>query len=219
MKAQTEEVAKALSEQAHYVLEPIYIPTNAMAQACKNMNTIDRVMYAYDKCTELMEDETAYTETLAKAFSDSPSVVASKLKMHKQACNALFCNPKDRVNEDIGKPQLCMDAGDAEITYDDTDVVKEAPYTMSGIMSVIKSASRGAQLGFFIITLVLFIIFFKLILWPYVLWPLVVFLHNNVFMKRGGIKWRYFKDKVEEAKEAIVAETILNAQKKMESSN
>ncbi len=178
-----------LSQQSQYILESLTVPTETMAQACRTLHTKDRLTYAYNACSNLSEDDTQYADQLATTLNDSPAVVATKINMYKQSCNALFCNSTDRVNEEIGQPEICMKvSGSTDIPTEDGEQERETPYTTAATGYVTTSMSVGMSLMISIIFIVLFVIFLKFILWPYMLRPIVAVLHNII----AGIFYNYY---------------------------
>lgn len=96
------------------LLEDISIQTQEMEMACANLNTTDRLSYAYQQCKLLKENEEGYKENLSK--SDTSGAIDQKIIMIKQSCNSLFC-PKTAdadstvftmINKDMEKDKICF---------------------------------------------------------------------------------------------------------------
>jgi hypothetical protein len=185
-------VGEEVTREAHQLLENITPPTDTMIQACRTLNTADRLNEAHDVCSRLEKDETWYTDMLeAELNMDEPKRL-NKVKMLKQACNAIFCNPMDNSNEEIGKPQVCfVTKGEVETSPDEEPKDADPPYVDSGKKIVNKSVGLAATIIFIGVFGVIFILFMIYFLWPYVILPTVRFIYNlfaRYKMKRNKIQ-------------------------------
>ena len=175
--AQTE--ADTVSKSAHDIIENVDPPTDAMLQACRTLNTPERLAKAHAVCSRLMDDDTWYGEMLENELNESEARRASKTKMLKQACNALFCNSADGSNEEIGKPQVCIPiSGMVEVPPDQEETNPDAPYVDGGKKFFNKSVNVSFSLVLFGVFGVMFLLFLIYFLWPYVIVPTARFVYN-----------------------------------------
>jgi hypothetical protein len=171
--------AESIARDAASIIENISAPSDTQIQACRNLNTPERLNKAYDICSRLSEDDTWYSDQLETEFGDNELKRVSKTKMLKQACNALFCSAMDNANEEIGKPQICTQiVGEVEVPPDEEEKDREPPYIDAGKPYF----NRSVNLSFTIILVgifgVMFILFMIYFMWPKVILPTIRFIYN-----------------------------------------
>jgi len=176
--------AKEISTAAAARLENLFTPTEDMVVACQTLNNADRLNYAYDVCKNLQEDDSWYSRQLEEEYGASEPMQLQMSRMLKQACNAIFCNPKDGSNELIGKPQLCLDvSGKVEQVKDDDEEDASSPPTADKQQSFfVKSIGIAIGIVTFLICMVVLYILFV-----YVIWPVVVWIYEKIRVLLGRI--------------------------------
>lgn len=104
--------AKTTAVTMSKMLENVELKDSAQAAACKKINTVERLTTAYKICDAIQKDEERYLQRLNEdstgAISEAQN--AKRVQVTKQACNALFCNPKvDPYTADlIGRDPICF---------------------------------------------------------------------------------------------------------------
>ena len=112
-------------------LNNIETPSSTMQNACNRIETPERVLPAYNMCSNIMNDETAIYNKFANNLS--ANMARDKVTMIKQACNAVFCNLSDTAPDVIGQEPLCFanvgtfDPSTGEIINTDELPMPEAP--------------------------------------------------------------------------------------------
>ena len=164
--------AVQIAKEAGSIIQNVDEPNETMAQACQTIATTDRLVWAYDVCERLAEDDAWYAQKLEEELGDSEQVQREKTKMLKQACNALFCSSKSSYNDEIGRAQVCFaDIGGVQQIEEERDN-KTAPSAQSGQQFFF----RSIKIAFFAVLVgifgTLFYIFIVQYLWPKVIIPL-----------------------------------------------
>lgn len=171
--------ADAIAKEANSLIENLTNPTDAQTQACRTLNTPERLNKAYEVCSSLVEDDTWYGDKLEQEFDDNEVKRVAKTKMLKQACNALFCSATDNANEEIGKPQICSKmVGEVEVPPDEEEKDRPAPLVDAGKAYFNRSLTVAFSIiltGIFGMMFILFLIYF---LWPKILVPIGRFIYN-----------------------------------------
>lgn len=169
-----------IAADAFSVIENINPPTDIMTEACNTLNTPERLLQAYESCSMLQEDDTRYSEQLSADMNDTPSVIARKTKMLKQACNALFCTQKGGGNSEIGKPQICIPvSGVVEVPEEEKPL--DPPTIDPGMSFFDKSLGFSLGLVMSIVIGVLLFVFLVYFLWPYVLCRIIAWFVNWLY--------------------------------------
>jgi hypothetical protein len=87
-------------------LNNILTPSSTMQNACNRIETPERLLPAYNMCSNVMSDETAVYNKFANSLS--ANMARDKVTMIKQACNAVFCNLGDPAHSTIGQEPLWL---------------------------------------------------------------------------------------------------------------
>jgi hypothetical protein len=164
--------ANALSAEASKTLENIALPTDQMMVACQTLNNDERVTYAYDVCSTLAEDDMAYNKLLQEN-GESEAIQIEKTKMLKQACNALFCNPKDTTNELINKAPVCIATSDVSPIIEEEKEPSDPPSADPGL-TFIRTSIRWTVLIIFGVIVIIFLLLFLI----KVLIPFLMFVYE-----------------------------------------
>lgn len=189
-----------IAKEAASILENITIPSETQVQACRGLNTPERLSKAYDVCARLAEDDTWYTDKLESEIGDNEVKRVAKTKMLKQACNAIFCSPTDNANEEIGKVQVCSQiVGEVEVPPEQEEKDRDPPYVDGGKAYFNGSLATAFSLVMIAIFGTMFVLLMIYFLWPKVLVPLARFIYN-LFSR---YKWK--RNKISEIKANLKA--------------
>jgi hypothetical protein len=171
-------------------LNNIALPLQAMQAACNRIETPERVLPAYNMCSNLMINEKKIYENFTKSMPTD--MAKNKVTMMKQACNAVFCNLRDPANDLINKNPLCFknvgtfDPSTGEI-IDQNNLPRPIAPTPIPQQSFMRSSIMFAvYLVLFPLLAFIIYIFFTDALLPYVLIPLYYkFLELIRFLPKG----------------------------------
>lgn len=179
-------------------------PNDFMQRACSQLETPERVKYAYEKCKLLRDqgDAVAAEQLLSHVTTNRTAAIKSM----KQACNAVFCNPESTAlmmyptdeNDNPNDP-ICFTNIDG--TPDIADAVKD-PYDESTIKEPIKVKEVYTTLPYAVQTAIA-LMFLPLILYAlyymykysrkgfrwvrrHVIRPFIKTLHLNIWCKLTG---------------------------------
>lgn len=170
--------AKQVAIAGSELIQNVTPPNDNMAVACQNLNTDERLEFAYDVCERLADDDTWYAQKLEEEMGDGEQLQREKTKMLKQACNALFCSSTNSANEQIGKAQVCIPGVMPVQPIEEEKEITTPPSSQGGqnfLMGSIRFAYMIVLAGIFGTMVILFIVYF---LYPKILVPIYRWLKN-----------------------------------------
>lgn len=146
-------LAKKLYASTSASVENIEAPAApVMQQACRLLQTPERLRTAYDICKVVADDEEQF---LNKCMSngDSENVADTKLKVLKQACNATFCDPNNDASNVIGEQPLCVKSS----TVDEGTLQNETKPDKYMDLDGVKTVKRAIPTAIYIIMIACFL--------------------------------------------------------------
>ena len=157
-------------------LNNISTPSSTMQNACNRIETPERLLPAYNMCSNVMNDETAIYNKFANSLS--ANMARDKVTMIKQACNAVFCNLRDPAPQAINQDPLCFsnvgtfDPSTGEIINNDELPMPEAPRPTSQKKFMYGTFKTAIYIVLIPIFAYIIYIFLTDALLPYVILPL-----------------------------------------------
>lgn len=154
MDSQTKDAtAKSLYTKTSSIVENIQAPTTgAMQQACRSLQTPERLQVAYGICQKVAENEGDFLNECI-ANGDSENVATIKLKALKQACNATFCDSNNDAAYVIKKEPLCFKTD----TVEEGDVNKKDKMKKMDTIDGVKTVKRAVPTAIYIIMVACFV--------------------------------------------------------------
>lgn len=145
--------AKALYAKTSAVVENVQAPANsAMQQACRSLQTPERLQGAYDICQKVNENEEEFLN-MCIASGDSENVATTKLKALKQACNATFCDSNNDAGNVIKKEPLCFNTD----TIEEGDLRKQEKTKKMDSIDGVKTVKRAVPVAIYMFMIACFI--------------------------------------------------------------
>lgn len=103
-----ESTTKTLHSQTSSTVENVQAPsTPEMQQACRSLQTPERLQVAYEICEKVSNNEDEFLNN-CMANGDTEDVATTKLKVLKQSCNATFCDANNDAAYVIKREPLCF---------------------------------------------------------------------------------------------------------------
>lgn len=158
------------------MLENVQLTSSTQAAACKRVNTVERLTNAYKICEAIQKDEERYLQRLnedsAGAISEAQNM--KRVQVTKQACNALFCNPKvDPYTADlIGRDPICF-KDPSKVNLTESAGGEPLPDPEKGPAFFRRSVGNAAKIVFLVIIGVFAYYGWTRFAWPRILRPLL----------------------------------------------
>lgn len=188
LEAELDSQSQELSKQAATMFEEVTLDDEAMASACKQQNTSERLQEAYDICKQVKDDDSAFARKLEEQAGDDEVRQQQKLNVLKHACNSLFCNQDidPYVADSIGKDPLCFDLSKAGDVLAAEEAEKLPPDADEGARAIRKSIGYSFIIIFVGIIGVMAIFATTRFIWPKVVRPIVRFVKRILTGWKSG---------------------------------
>lgn len=119
-----DEKSATLAKEMHRSLENVAAGSWTMQTACSKLATTERLADAYKTCNRLKNDNELFMEEWAATLT--PEERVKNTTVLEQACDALFCKESDAMRNTAGKPLLCFQTKQADVSDQKPTVEPEA---------------------------------------------------------------------------------------------
>lgn len=201
-------LAQTLYKSTSSVIENVEPPsTSAMQQACRSLQTPERITEAYNICKDLKDNEENILSQW-QANGDSDEVMTTKLKVLKQACSATFCDPNNDAADVIGQNPLCYETQ----TVQEGELKSNAEEVQSKLDNIdgVKTFKQSLPTAVYII-MIAGVVALGFVLWRYIrpvlvkLWRVITRVPSDIsdLQDKGDESVRSILNEIEDAKERI----------------